>query len=109
MSRGKVCTAVVVVVSVWVAGLGCSRNDVATRTPISPGTPNVVSIDGGRVVVEIPGDALDGPGELVVEPVVDAGIEGWSIEVAGARLTGAATLRFPIPELLRSCPRIHGP
>lgn len=67
---------------------------------VRPGRDTVVKSADGRVVVEIPGEAVTEPGTLSIEPVADTeGHKGWAIELAGTELVAEATIRFAVPEL----------
>lgn len=78
-------------------GCGPSKTDSrAYSVRVKAGQTATLTTDGGALKISIPGTALTGAGNLTASAVTNnVGAAGWKIRVdGGAKLTGAATLRF---------------
>jgi hypothetical protein len=104
MFRGRLALAVVLGCSgLWLGA--CSDKQQSNEHPVSPGQSNVVASADGRVSIDIPGASISGPGTLTIARVAGSnGNDGWSIDLRDASLTGQATIRFAMPELLPNEP-----
>jgi hypothetical protein len=90
---------VIAVIGSGLAAWTLTRDDRGAAE-VRPGKSNSVTSGDGQVTVTIPGDAIQGSGELVIVPVSGSfGDGGWSIELIGTELLGDATIRFALPEL----------
>ncbi|EME19386.1 hypothetical protein G419_14324 [Rhodococcus triatomae BKS 15-14] len=79
---------------------GCSGQSGSEEIEVSPGKHTVGHSADGGVTVDIPGSSVTSEGALHIDSATTPdGRHGWSIELGGTELTGAATLRFPVGDL----------
>lgn len=81
------------------AGPQVTESAESTELPngiaVKQGNDALYTSRDGSPEVSIPGDALSGEGRLQITPVTHAdGQKGWNIDLAGAKLSGKATIVF---------------
>lgn len=82
----------------------CGGRDPVTGTTsvkVQEGQDATVKSADGGITVAVPGDAIEGTGDLAVREVTAAsGRSGWSVDMSNATLSGKATISFPRLDLI---------
>ncbi|MEI2713193.1 MAG: hypothetical protein V9G04_07805 [Nocardioides sp.] len=75
------------------------QDSLAAHVEVVEGRDATARSEDGSLTVELPSESFEGSGELRIVPAVADGVEGWTVELEGAELTGEATLSFSMPGL----------